>query len=106
MKREGLIFKQIDNRTNFLPENNDCLKLFKPTRLVYLFCVVVFSLQQLFSSCNAPLSLYKDHYENNVDRPVLCHHCQYSLVFFMPICYICLFKFVCLYIFVFLTVEH
>ena len=33
-----------------------------------------------FSPCNDFLFLCKDHYENKVVKPVLCHPCQYHLV--------------------------
>ena len=33
-----------------------------------------------FSPCNDFLCLCKDHYENKVVKPVLCHPCQYHLV--------------------------
>ena len=46
--------------------------------LYYMFSLCC--LYSCFSPCNDFLCLCKDHYENKVVKPVLCHPCQYHLV--------------------------
>ena len=46
--------------------------------LYYMFSLCC--LYSCFSPCNDFLFLCKDHYENKVVKPVLCHPCQYHLV--------------------------
>ena len=65
--------------------------------IIYMFSLCF--LYSCFSPCNDFLFLCKDHYENKVIKPVLCHPCQYHLVnvnvyFIFHLFFCCMFIFV------------